>query len=75
MCQMSIMLEKDNQQEKIMDNVSLLEVTAAGIIISTLFEEPTVVTNATLKKIDFLDGIVTLVQKEISANNAETNNE
>ncbi len=65
MCQMSIMLEKDNQQEKIMDNVSLLEVTDAGIMISTLFEEPKVIPNATLKKIDFLDGIVTLVQKEI----------
>jgi predicted RNA-binding protein len=63
MCQMSIVLEKDNQQEKIMDNVSLLEVTDEGIVISTLFEEPKVVPNTMLKKIDFLDGIVTLVAK------------
>ena len=60
MCQMSIVLEKNNDLEKIMENVSLLEVTDAGITISTLFEEPKTVPNVVIKKIDFLEGIVTL---------------
>ena len=63
MCQMSIVLEKDNQQEKIMENVNLLEVTTEGIKVSTLFEEPIILANTEIRRIDFLDGIVTLKQK------------
>lgn len=57
---MSVVLEKDGQQQKIMENVSTLEVTAEGIRISTLFEQPKILTDTHLKKIDFLDGIVVL---------------
>jgi len=60
MCQMSVVLEHDNGQEKIMDNVTLLEVTAAGVTVSAFFEEPKVVPAARVKKIDFLGRIVTL---------------
>jgi predicted RNA-binding protein len=60
MCQMSIVLEKNDQREKIMDNVNLLEVTADGIKVSTLFEEAKILPNTEIIRIDFLDGIVTL---------------
>ncbi len=60
MCQMSIVLEKDGQQEKIMENVNLLEVTAEGIKISTLFEEAKILPNTEILRINFLDGLVTL---------------
>ncbi len=62
MCQMSIMLEKDDQKEKIMDNVAKLEVTDEGIQINALFDPPQLISGARLKEIDFLDGVVTLVQ-------------
>lgn len=63
MCQMSVLLEHDGQQEKVMENASLLEVTPEGITISTLFEEPKLLKDARLKKIDFLGGTVTLVSE------------
>lgn len=60
MCQMSVIMEKSGQTEKIMENVSLLEVTPKGIKISTLFEEPQILPGTAVKKIDFLEGVVTL---------------
>ena len=63
MCQMSVLLERDGQLEKVMENASLLEVTPEGITISTLFEEPKLLKDAQLKKIDFLGGTVTLVSE------------
>nr|MBF0222652.1 CooT family nickel-binding protein [Desulfobulbaceae bacterium] len=60
---MSIILEKNDQKEKIMDNAARLEVTADGIQINTLFEPPQLVAGVVLKEIDFLDGVVTLVQR------------
>ena len=61
MCQISAVLEKDGQQEKIMDNVTTLEVTPEGIILSTLFEEPRLLNSTRIKNIDFLGGSITLV--------------
>lgn len=63
MCQMSVLFEHDGQQEKVMENVSLLEVMPEGIKISTLFEEPKLLKDAQLKKIDFMGGTVTLVSE------------
>ena len=60
MCQMNVVLEHDGQQEKVMDNVTSLEVTGNGIIVSTLFEEPKLVEAAQVKFIDFVGGTVTL---------------
>jgi predicted RNA-binding protein len=37
MCQMNVVLEHDGEQEKIMDNVTHLEVTGEGVLVSTLF--------------------------------------
>lgn len=61
MCQMSIVLKKNGEQEKIMENVNLLEVIPDGIRVSTLFEESKLLPNTAIQRIDFLDGIVTLI--------------
>ena len=60
MCQMNVVLEHDGEQEKIMENVTNLEVTDEGIIVSTLFEEPKIVKSAHVKNIDFQGGTVVL---------------
>ena len=60
MCQMNVVLDHDGEQENIMNNVTLLEVTDEGVLVSTLFEEPKLVKSARVKNIDFLNGRVTL---------------
>ena len=62
MCQMSVVMRKGGEQEKLMDAVARLEVTAEGTTISALFEQPRLIPGATVKEIDFLDGVVVLVQ-------------
>ena len=64
MCQMNVVLEQDGGQEKIMENVTRLEVTGEGVVVSTLFEEPKLVKSARVKNIDFLGGTVTLDNKD-----------
>ena len=65
MCQMNVILEHDGEQEKIMDNVTHLEVTGEGVLVSTLFEEPKMVKSAWVKNIDFQSGLVILDDKEL----------
>ena len=65
MCQMNVVLEHDGEQEKIMDNVTHLEVTGEGVLVSTLFEEPKMVKSAWVKNIDFQSGLVILDDKEL----------
>ena len=60
MCQMNVVFDHDGEQENIMNNVTLLEVTDEGVLVSTLFEEPKLVKSAWVKNIDFLNGRVTL---------------
>lgn len=65
MCQMRVMLDKEGQQELIMENVTELEVVEEGIRVSTFFEEPKIVSGAALKKIDFLSGTLTLQRRNV----------
>jgi len=60
---MSVVLDNNGEHEKIMDNVTHLEVTGEGVLVSTLFEEPKLVKSAWVKNIDFLGGTVTLDNK------------
>jgi predicted RNA-binding protein len=60
---MSVVLEQDGEQEKVMENVTHLEVTSEGVVVSTFFEEPKLVKSARVKNIDFLGGTVTLDSK------------
>ena len=65
MCQMKIMQDKDGQQELVMEDVAQLEVVEEGIRISTLFEEPKLITGVEIKTIDFLSGKTTLLEKQV----------
>lgn len=62
MCQMSIILEKNGEEEVVLANAAKLEVLAEGIKVSALFEEPKLLAGAVMKEIDFLDGKVRLKQ-------------
>ncbi|MDR4508649.1 MAG: CooT family nickel-binding protein [Candidatus Brocadiaceae bacterium] len=66
MCQMKVMLDQEGQQELVMENVTQLEVAEKGLKVSTFFEEPKIVTDAAVKTIDFLSGIVTFQAKHVS---------
>ena len=63
MCQVKVVLDKDGQQELVMEDVTQLEVAEDGIKVSTFFEEPKIVPDASVKTIDFLSGQVTLQAK------------
>jgi len=63
MCQMNVVLEHDGKQDKIMENVTRLEVTGEGVLVSAFFEDPKLVKSAWVKSIDFLGGTVTLDNK------------
>lgn len=60
---MTVVLDQDDGQEKIMENATHLEVTGEGVLVSTFFEEPKLVKSAWVKNIDFLGGMVTLDNK------------
>ena len=63
MCQMTVLLDLDGRQEKIMENVTQLETTSEGVQVSALFEEPKLIPKAQVIKIDFMDGKVILANK------------
>jgi predicted RNA-binding protein len=62
---MKVMLDKEGQQELVMEDVTQLEVVEEGIRVSALFEEPRIVPDASVKKIDFLSGTVTLQARHV----------
>lgn len=64
MCQMSIIMKTNETQEKIMDAVARLEVTAQGVSINALFDAPRLIPGVMVKEIDFLDGVVVLTNRE-----------
>lgn len=60
MCQMRVIMETAAGPEQIMEDVTGLEVTPGGILLSSLFEEPRLLAGSAVKKIDFMATIVTL---------------
>lgn len=60
MCQMSVVIAQEGGEEKLMDNVTSLEVTQDGVVLSTFFEEPKSVSDVVITRIDFLGGKVIL---------------
>jgi predicted RNA-binding protein len=60
MCQMSVVIAQEGGEEKLMDNVTSLEVTQDGVVLSTFFEEPKSVPDVVITRIDFLGGKVIL---------------
>lgn len=67
MCQISVVVEREGQEEKIMDNVTRLDVVEDGVVLNTFFEDPQEVRNVTIQRIDFLGGTVFLAQSQVSA--------
>lgn len=61
MCQMSVMLEKEDQPEELLtENASTLEVKEEGVEISSLFDPPQVVPGVRVVRIDFMNNKVFL---------------
>ncbi len=63
MCQATVCLAQDGQEEEIMRDVILLEPVEDGLRLQAFFEEPLVV-KAWVSRIDFLKHSVTLVPTE-----------
>ena len=64
MCQTSVVIDREGEQEKIMENVTSLDMLADGVRIATLFEEPKEISSVRLERIDFMSGTVILVEKK-----------
>ena len=60
MCQITVLIEKEGQQEKVGEGVTSLEVSDQGIVLNTFFDEPQLVVDVAIKRIDFLGGKVIL---------------
>ena len=60
MCQMSVFIDKGDDQELVIENASQLEVTDEGVTVSTLFEKPETIADVQVTRIDFLNGKVFL---------------
>lgn len=60
MCQISVVIASNDGEEKVMDNVTGLEVTGDGVVLSTFFEEPKTVPDVVVTRIDFLGGKMVL---------------
>ena len=66
MCQATVYLVREGQaDERIMEDVTRLDVVEGGVRIATFFEEPQVIP-AQVSHIDFLKHTVTLVANESS---------
>lgn len=60
MCQMSVFVVENDQEELVMESVTRLDVREGGIEVSTFFEEPKFVPGVQVQSIDFLGGKVFL---------------
>jgi predicted RNA-binding protein len=63
MCQATVYLAQDGQEEEIMRDVILLEPVDDGLRLQAFFEEPVIV-KARVSRIDFLKHSVILVSTE-----------
>ena len=61
MCQINVVVEREDGREPVMEAVTALEVTDDGVVLSTFFEEPLKVPGVHIGSIDFLGGSVVLV--------------
>ena len=63
MCETTVYLEHNGQQEKVLDQVARLEVADGDVVLTKLFEFPQSL-RATVREIDFLKHTVTLAPPE-----------
>jgi len=62
-CLATVYLSRNGEEEKIMQDVILLESTFDGVRLSTFFEEPKTV-RARIERIDLLNSTITLVSQK-----------
>ncbi len=60
MCQITAVLDRDGGEESLMENVTEIEVGQEEIRLATMFDEPMVLRNVRIRRIDFLAGKVYL---------------
>jgi len=65
MCQINVVVERQGEQEPVMESVTGLQITPKGVVLSTFFDEPLTVPGVHIKEINFLGGSVILVPDEI----------
>ena len=54
MCQISVVVERDGDQETVMENVTRLDVHEGKVVLSSFFDEPKTVSDVHISRIDFL---------------------
>lgn len=64
MCQMSIVLEIDQESELIIEEVANIQITDKGLVVNTFFDEPRLIDDAVIKEIDCMGSKITLIKKE-----------
>lgn len=67
MCQISVFVEEEGKREMVMENVTGLEVTPGGLVLSAFFEEPKTLPDVVISRIDFLGGKVILARDPSSS--------
>ena len=60
MCQTSVFMQKEGEEELLLENVTTLEVVEGGLKITSLFEGEKEFSGAVIKRIDFASGKVYL---------------
>ncbi|MCP4715302.1 MAG: CooT family nickel-binding protein [Deltaproteobacteria bacterium] len=61
MCQMKVVLDDEGERQNVLDEVTRLEVTPAGVVLSTFFDDPRLVEGTQIQEIDFMKTTVVLV--------------
>lgn len=62
MCQTNVFMEKNGQEELLLENVTTLEVLGNGVKITALFEGTREFSGVAIRRIDFTGGKVILHQ-------------
>ena len=63
MCQMRVVMDSEAGRENILDAATKLEVSAAGITLHAFFDPPRLLAGATIREIDFLEGLTVLASQ------------
>ncbi len=62
MCQLKAVVERQGSQETVMESVTVVDVTADAVILSTYFEEPLTLKGMRIRSVDLLNGSIFLTE-------------
>lgn len=63
MCQLKAVVERQGRRETVMESVTVVDVTADGVILSTYFEEPLTLRGVRVRSVDLLNGSILLMEQ------------